>query len=108
MLIPDDRVTVYNFAAELESDLRSLTASSLLAKIDLAEHGDTRELFAIYRDLIASDNQVQMEFENRKRAVLGDTTTLLPFDKNKQDDITAKERCWNLIDSEAWNKAVSW
>lgn len=108
MLIPDDRVTVYNFAAELESDLRSLTAASLLATIDLAEHGDTRELFAIYRDLIASDNQVQMEFENRKRAVLGDTTTLLPFDKHNQDDIIAKERCWDLIDSDPWNKAASW
>lgn len=108
MFVPDDRVTIYDFRNDLESDLRDLNAANLLAKIDLAEHGDTRELFAIYRDLIAADSQVQMEFENRKRAVLGDTATLLPYDKNNTDDVIAKERCWPLLDSSPWYKAVSW
>ena len=101
-------ITVYNIRNELESDLRSLSAASLLAKIDLAEHGDTRELFAIYRDLIAADNQVQMEFENRKRAVLGDTATIIPVDKTVPADIEAKERCLALLNSAPWTRATSW
>lgn len=104
----DSPVTVYAFRNELPSDLRSLTASSLLSKINLAESGDTRELFALYRDLIASDNQVQMEFENRKRAVLGDVTSILPFDKTDSRDIAAKDLCWPLVDSAQFETAKAW
>lgn len=104
----DPPVTVYAFRNEPPSDLRGLTAASLLAKIELAEGGDTRELFALYRDLIASDNQLQMEFENRKRAVLGDTSTLLPFDKARPEDAAAKELCWPLLDSGPFEAAKTW
>lgn len=101
-------VTIYNFRNELESDLRSLSASSLLSKIDLAEHGDTRELFALYRDLIAADNQVQLEFENRKRAVLGDTSTLMPYDKDNEADVFSKDRCFPILDGAPFAAAMSW
>lgn len=104
----DPPVTVYAFRNEPPSDLRGLTAASLLAKIELAEGGDTRELFALYRDLIASDNQLQMEFENRKRAVLGDTSTLLPFDKSSPPDIEAKDLCFPLLDSAPFHTAKTW
>lgn len=101
-------ITVYAFSNEPPSDLRGLTAASLLSKIALAESGDTRELFALYRDLIASDDQVQMEFENRKRAVLGDTSTMIPFDKADPASVAAKELCWPLLDSEPFETAKTW
>ncbi|MBR1836417.1 MAG: DUF935 family protein, partial [Kiritimatiellae bacterium] len=101
-------VTIYAFRNEPPSDLRGLTAAALLAKIELAENGDTRELFALYRDLIASDNQVQMELENRKRAVLGDTSTMIPFDKAQPADLAAKELCWPLLDSAPFAEAKNW
>ena len=103
-----DPVTVYAWRNEPQSDLRSLTAASLLGKIELAEGGDTRELFALYRDLLASDNQLQMEFENRKRAVEGDTSTLLPFDKSSPPDVEAKDRCFPLLDSAPFYTAKTW
>ncbi len=101
-------VTVYAWRNEPQSDLRSLTAASLLGKIELAEGGDTRELFALYRDLLASDNQLQMEFENRKRAVEGDTSTLLPFDKSSPPDVEAKDICFPLLDSAPFYTAKTW
>ncbi|MBQ9727096.1 MAG: DUF935 family protein [Kiritimatiellae bacterium] len=103
-----DPITVYAWRNEPQSDLRSLTAASLLGKIELAEGGDTRELFALYRDLLASDNQLQMEFENRKRAVEGDTSTLLPFDKSSPPDVEAKDRCFPLLDSAPFYTAKTW
>ena len=101
-------VTVYAWRNEPQSDLRSLTAASLLGKIELAEGGDTSELFALYRDLLATDNQLQMEFENRKRAVEGDTSTLLPFDKSSPPDVEAKDRCFPLLDSAPFYTAKTW
>ena len=101
-------ITVYAWRNEPRSDLRGLTAASLLAKVELAESGDTRELFALYRDLIASDSQLQMEFENRKRAVLGDTSTLLPFDKAAPDDLAAREACRPLLGSAPFETAKAW
>lgn len=101
-------ITVYSWRNEPQSDLRGLTAASLLAKVELAESGDTRELFALYRDLLASDSQLQMEFENRKRAVLGDTSALLPFDKSSPADLAAREACRPLLGSAPFETAKAW
>jgi phage gp29-like protein len=79
---PDDtdRVLVFNPIDELPSLVRTVTADRLMAIINQAESGDTRELFALYRDIIASDNQIQTEFAKRKASVLGDTVNMVPWD----------------------------
>ena len=54
-----------------------------------AETGNVRDLFALYRDVIIADSHVQAEFGKRKLAVLGDTLSIQPFDKDDDDDVKA-------------------
>ena len=107
-MIPENAITIFNERNELPSDLRNLTASSLLAAIDEAQAGSTANLFAIYRDLIASDNQLQSEFAKRKGAVTGDTISIQAWDKNNPGDVAAKDLCSGLIDSTPFSTACAW
>jgi phage gp29-like protein len=105
---PTDRVIVMNPVDELPSLVRSVTADRLMSIIGQAENGDTRDLFGIYRDIIASDNQVQTEFGKRKAAVLGDTVNMVPWDKQVPADVDAKNRCWRLVDMDPFQDAENW
>ena len=93
--------------SELPSLLRNITPARVLAICDQAEAGDTRELFALYRDMIATDTQIQSDFGKRKAAVLGDAMNLQPFDKKRAADVAAKELCWALLDKPFFTKAVA-
>lgn len=104
----EDRVIVMNPAHELPSSVREMTADRLMGIISLAENGDTRELFALYRDVIASDNQILTEFTKRKAAVLGDTVNIVPWDKKNAADVKAKDRCWSLVDLDPFQDAQNW
>jgi phage gp29-like protein len=92
---------------ELPSLLRHITPQRILEVIDAAEAGDTRDLFALYRDMIASDTQIQSDFVKRKAAVLGDAMNLTPFDKKLDADNKTKELCWGLLEKSFFTKAVS-
>jgi phage gp29-like protein len=107
---PDDtdRVLVFNPIDELPSLVRTVTADRLMAIINQAESGDTRELFALYRDIIASDNQIQTEFAKRKASVLGDTVNMVPWDKKNPTDVKAKDRCWSMVDHDPFQDAQNW
>ncbi|NLN01529.1 MAG: DUF935 family protein [Lentisphaerae bacterium] len=107
-MLPENAITIYNIRSELPSDLRNLTAASLLAAIEEAQAGYTANLFAIYRDLIASDNQLQSEFAKRKWAVTGDTVSIQPWDKNSHLDVATKDICAPLLDSAVFNDACAW
>lgn len=98
----DDKITILNPIPELPSVVRQITAPRLLDIIAQAENGDTRDLFALYRDVISSDNQIQGEFGKRKGALLADTVNLLPWDRHNPASIAAKDLCWPLIDSQAF------
>lgn len=95
----EDAITVINPQFELPSIIREMTADRLMAVVAQAENGDTRDLFALYRDIIASDNHIQGEFSKRKAAVLGDTIQVLPYDKNDPMDVEAKDLCLTIQDS---------
>ena len=86
---------------------RNITPARVLDILAQAEAGDTRELFALYRDMIASDTQIQSDFVKRKAAVLGDAMNLTPFDKNNPADVKTKELCWRLLDKPFFSKAVA-
>lgn len=103
----DDKIIILNPSEEPSNVARGLTASRLVDILDLAENGSTRELFALYRDVLC-DNRVQSEFSKRKGAILGDTRNLAPFDKKRPDDVQAKELCWPLVESSAFLDAISW
>lgn len=107
-MIPEDTITIFNERNEIPSELRSLTAAGLLAAIDEAQNGNTYNLFAIYRDLIASDNQLQSEFSKRKGAVTGDTISIQSWDKKNTSDVAAKDLCSGLLDSAPFSTACAW
>lgn len=85
-----------------------MTASRLLSIIDEAEGGSTEDLFALYRDIIASDTHIQSEFSKRKDAVLGDTVAVMPYDKSDPESQRAKDACLRLTDGTEFNTLVDW
>ena len=103
-----DDISVFSSGHELPSALRGMTAARLLGIIDQAEGGSTEELFALYRDVIASDTHIQSEFAKRKDAVLGDTVAVLPWDKADPHCIASQELCAKLVDSEPFTTLADW
>ena len=107
-MIPEEAVTIFNERNEIPSDIRNLNAGSLLSIIEEAQNGNTYELFALYRDLIGSDNHIQSEFSKRMGAVLKDPMSIQPWDKKNPLDVAAKDLCSGLLDSEAFETAREW
>ena len=93
---------------EMPAIVREMTADRLMSVISTAEHGDTRDLFMLYRDIIASDNQIQTEFTKRKASVLGDTVNMQPWYKKNPLDVAAKDVCWKLVDIDPFQDAMNW
>ena len=104
----EDQITVFNPANELPSVLNQITADRIMAILSAAEAGDTRELFALYRDVIAADTHIISEFGKRKAAILGDVASVTPYDKRAEGDLTAKNECQALIDTEPFNTVIEW
>ena len=71
------------------SDIGRLDVDQIHVVITAAQGGDTRELFALYRDVISADNHLQMDLGIRKLALLGDPFSVEPVDKKNTDDVAA-------------------
>jgi phage gp29-like protein len=69
----------------------NMDAGRIMAIIAAAEGGYTRDLFALYRDMLLADSHLQSEFAKRKLAVLGDVLSLRPADKKRPDDESAAQ-----------------
>ena len=104
----NDQVTELDPRRELPSVVRHISADRLMGIIEEAQNGDTRELFALYRDVISNDNQVRSEFMKRKIAVLGDPVSVIPFKKGEPDDVAAAELCGDVVDNSTFADAQSW
>lgn len=72
-----------------------------------AENGDPERLFALYRDIILAHAHLQGRFADRKRAVLGDTLNLNPFDKKKAEDTAAVDLLWPVTQHPDWLAACN-
>ena len=82
--------------AEPRSVSATITASGIQSALRAAEGGDTRPLFAIYRD-ITVDSHVQAELQKRKLAVICEPWQLLPNDASDPDDVAAAAACDTMI-----------
>lgn len=72
-----------------------------------AEGGDTRELFALYRDIVAGDSHIQSEFNKRKLAMLSQPMAVLPFDKQRAEDVTAALAVTQMVsECENWTDGI--
>lgn len=85
----------------------TITVDRLFDILRAAEAGNTGDLFALYRDIILAHSHLQAQFATRKRAVLGDTLNLHPFDKKSAEDIAAVDVCWPLTLHPDWFSAAN-
>lgn len=76
---------------EPPSALPGLTAERIHAAITAAEAGSTRDLFAIYRDVLTADTHLQSVIETRFLAVIGETPSFQPLNENDPEDVAATE-----------------
>lgn len=85
-VVPTKQITVVDSRSETPSLAPGMTAERILSAIAEAEYGDTRNLFALYRDMIYTDSHLQNEINKRKLAVLGDSMQYLAFEKKQKAD----------------------
>lgn len=76
----------------------SATVQTIQMAIRSAEGGNTRQLFALYRDLLAGGSHIQTELGKRKMAVLSQPHSIMPPDKNDKDDLKAAQAIRQMID----------
>lgn len=82
---------------------QSISTGALFTAIDMARVGDTRQLFALYRDFVLTDSHVLAELSKRKLAVIGDRLTIQPADPDNADDVAAAEFIKeNTVDLPVW------
>jgi hypothetical protein len=119
-MIPIKRLTLSNPRYETQTIANTMDADRIHQVIDSAQVGDTRDLFALYRDIILSCSHTQGEFNKRKLAVLGDQLAILPTDKKLPEDVAAAAMvktmltscpgwimaCSHLLDATLWPVAV--
>ena len=82
----------FTYTQEPTSVMTSITVSTVSSALRLAEQGETRDLFAIYRDMCAGGSHLQSELNKRKMAVVGQPLNLLPYDKEEPEDVRAARR----------------
>lgn len=84
------------------------TVSQVQGMIRSAEAGETRQLFALYRDLTISGSHVQTELTKRKLAVIAQPHAILPIDKENPEDVAAAEAVRAMIDGcENWLEGLT-
>ncbi len=96
--LPRQLGTLVDARNEPQSMLSTLTAERVAEAILSAEQGDTRDLFTIYRDVLASDTHIQSVIETRFLAVIGDDPLISPANKEKPDDVIAAEAIKAAVD----------
>ena len=118
--IPVERKTVQDSRSETPSMAPGLSVDLIHSAISEAQAGSTRNLFALYRDMILSCSHLQAEITKRKLAVLGDALQYMAFDKKNADDVDAAmaidsavgdirgwiRGCAFLLDSSLWPVTV--
>ena len=92
--------------AERQFVANTLTVDRLQSILRSAERGDCRELFDLYRDVIASDSHAQSEFAKRKIVVICEQISALPIDKDDADDVRAAEFAQGLLNNIPEREAV--
>jgi phage gp29-like protein len=86
----------------------NMDAGKIISIVSEAEAGSTRDLFALYRDVILVDSHIQSEWTKRKLAVLGDTISVLPVDKKDPADVkTADAVNTAIMECKAFRMACS-
>jgi phage gp29-like protein len=92
------RVTRFDVRTLPSGLARDLDVDRVHTILVSAERGQLSDLFALYRDIIATNAHLQGRFSDRKRAVIGDTLTIQPADKKVLDDVAAADAVREMIE----------
>jgi phage gp29-like protein len=106
-LIPTKVVTRHDPRSMSAALAHTMSADRVHENLRAAENGNTEKLFALYRDILLAHAHLQGRFADRKRAVLGDTLSVQPFDKTKKADKTAAALLWPLTHHPDWLPACN-
>jgi phage gp29-like protein len=106
-LIPTNVITRFDPRSSTAALAHTLTVDRVQSIFRAAESGNTTDLFALYRDILLAHAHLQGRFGDRKRAVLGDTVSVQPFDKKAAADIAAKDALWPITNHPDWLTACN-
>lgn len=85
-----------------------MDAERIQNALRMAERGETRELFAIYRDELLGYAHLQSEWVKRKAVIVGQPHALIPKNKKDPDDLLAADVCAQMIDGcDNWTDALT-
>jgi hypothetical protein len=84
-LIPVDRYTNVDTRSEPAFAGRGITADTIHNALRSAEQGTTRDLFALYRDVVLSGSHLQGVFNTRKLSVIGNQIQIQSADETASD-----------------------
>lgn len=83
-------------------------ATDIASAIRTAENGDPQNLFRAYRDALLGDDHIQGCVNTRKLAVLAQPLSIMPKDRDNEDDQAAADACKKAVeDCENWNDGLS-
>ncbi|MCX6908215.1 MAG: DUF935 family protein [Verrucomicrobia bacterium] len=85
-VVPMTTMTVVNSLYEPPALAHRMDAHKLQSILRAAEGGSVGDLFALFRDVVLTDGYIQTLISTRKLAVLGDAMSVLPPDKNNEED----------------------
>jgi phage gp29-like protein len=106
-LIPTRRVTAFDVRTLQTGLARTLDADRVIQIMQSAENGDLRDMFALYRDIIAGHSHLQGRFSERKDAVVGDVLVIGPQEKTNKDDKLVAEICEQQVEAcDSWEDAM--
>lgn len=105
-IIPTRLKTITNFTLEDDTVSAGIDVDVLHGILSEARGGDTRRLFALYRDITTQDAHVLSEFQKRKLAVLGEAPQITAYIADAEDEATPESgfardfiaRTWEEID----------
>ncbi len=97
--VPTDEITVINLRYEPPAIAHGMDVDRVHGILRAAEAGDTRDLFALYRDVIIADSHIQCEISKRKLAVIGDTMAFIADDEKIADDVEAANAVKDMASS---------
>lgn len=109
-LIPTAQVTSQSDLHEPMSmaSLNRISANNMAVALMSAEHGNTRDLFTIYRDNIMTWSHLQAEFSKRKLAVLSQPVSVIPWNQSDPADEAAAQVCQDVIEKVPdWIRSMS-
>lgn len=97
--VPTLRRTRFDVRQMPRSTAADLDVDRVQEILQSAEGGTLGPMMALYREMVVAGSHLQGRFMERKEAVLGDTISIQPIDKNNTDDVAAAEVVRDLIEN---------